>query len=504
VDAGKLLVRSSFARVFGTLAKIGVAFFLMPFLIGDLGDRWYGIWVIIAGFSTYYYLLDFGLSNATSRFGATALAAGDEERLNDVLSTAMLLFVCMGLLVIVTSGVVAWSVQYFLDDPAEINLIRTIILIQGIGLGIGFSSKAFGGVAIIYLRYDLLEINSLIRLFLETVAIFYFLSQGYGVLALAVIGFVAITLHTLGDYFVANFLYPGMHLSFRRVKPKLAREFVGFSIWSFLINISDAMRLQLDALVIGAFAGAAMVTHYNIGARLAMYTLTLLNRATNMITPLYTRLHALQEEDGLRDKFILFTKINAMLGVFGGGALLLVGQAFIERWMGPEYLDAYPVLVVLAVAVMAESINQPTTNILLAIAKHKFYAKISIVEAICNVVLSIILLEKYGIVGVALGTTIPLLVVRLIIVPIYTCRQLGLSVRRYYLTVGPIISVILAYLGLWYAFAANWLSVPDFSSIVSALVAIACVYLLFIPFVVLTKAERASLWRGVTAAAGHR
>ena len=136
--------------------------------------------IIIASLTTYYYLLDFGLSSATSRFGAAALAAGDEEQLNDVLSTVMLLFVCMGVLVVVASGAVAWSVQYFLDDPAEINLICTIILVQGIGLGIGFSSKAFGGVTIIHLRYDLLEINSLNRLFLETVAIFYFLSHRHG------------------------------------------------------------------------------------------------------------------------------------------------------------------------------------------------------------------------------------------------------------------------------------------------------------------------------------
>ena len=194
MDAGKQLVRSSLSRVFSTVAKIGVAFFLMPFLIGQFGDRWYGIWAIIAGFSTYYYLLDFGLSAATSRFGSVALAEEDFGKLNRILSTACSLFICLGLLVVLVSFIVAWAARFFIADPEELTLIRTLILIQGLGLGIGFSSKAFGGVAIIHLRYDLQEINGLIRLVLETAAIFYFLSNGYGILTLAIIFFVAIDL----------------------------------------------------------------------------------------------------------------------------------------------------------------------------------------------------------------------------------------------------------------------------------------------------------------------
>ena len=107
MDAGKNLVRSSFARVFSTVAKIGVAFFLMPFLVGEFGDRWYGIWTIIAGLATYYYLLDFGLSIATSRFGSAALAKNDHDELNKVLSTAFTLFIGLGLLVVLASGVLA-------------------------------------------------------------------------------------------------------------------------------------------------------------------------------------------------------------------------------------------------------------------------------------------------------------------------------------------------------------------------------------------------------------
>lgn len=475
----------------------------MPFLIGQFGDRWYGIWAIIAGFATYYYLLDFGLSSATSRFGAAALAEEDFSKLNKVLSTAFILFVALGLFVMLVSGVLAWVAKFFLSDPDELSLIRTIILIQGFGLGVGFGSKAFGGVAIIHLRYDLMEINSLIRLVLETAAIFYFLSNGYGILTLAIIGCVAIIAHSFGDYVIARFLYRDMRLSSGQFDPTIAREFFGFSIWSFLISIADSLRLQIDALVIGAFAGAALVTHYNIGARLAMYALTLLNRATNMITPLYTRLHTLQENESLRDKFLFFTKINALIGVFGGGVLILVGKAFIERWMGPDYLDAYPVVVVLAAAIMAESINQPTTNVLVAIAKHKFYALASLVEGLVNVVLSIVLLQELGILGVALGTAIPMMANRLIIVPIYTCRNLGLSLVRYYLTIAPICLAILVYLGLWYRFGAGWLAVADYSSIVSAIVAISLVYLAIAPFIALTGQERHALWKGVSAAIGR-
>ena len=52
-------------------------------------------------------------------------------------------------------------------------------------------------------------------------------------------------------------------------------------------------------------------------------------------------------------------------------------------------------------------------------------------EGIANLILSIILIRKMGLIGVAWGTVIPDLIVTAIVVPLYTLRTLKLDVREY-------------------------------------------------------------------------
>ena len=502
MEVGKLLVRSSFIRVFTTFAKIGVAFFLMPFLIGELGDRWYGIWAIIAGFTGYYFLLDFGLSAAMSRFASKAIASDDRTEVNTVLSTGFFIFTGLGLFVVVVSCAVAYAAKFFLPTPEEIELVRMLILLQGAGMGLNFASKAFGGLTIGHMRFDLSASITLVRVILETIAIFWFLSRGYGILALAVISFIATIVVNIAEYVLAKYLTPYMRVSRQFFSQSLAREMLGFSVWSFVISLANTVRNQIDMAVIAAFLGSAMVTHYQVGARLVMYGLMLLNRATDMFTPLFTRLHTQDDKAGLREKFLLMTKLNTMLGVIGGGLLILLGEAFIRRWMGPDYLDAYPVLLVLSVALITEAICYPSQNMLPALAKHKAYALLTLGEWVVNITLSIILIQQIGIVGVAWGSAIPMVVVRLFLIPIYTCRQLEQSLSEYYLAILPILVLGGLYLLAASKYAADWIQTPEYPVIVASLATLAMIYLLFIPFVGLNKDQRRQLGGSVFGALG--
>ena len=77
-STGTLLVRGSALRVFTLVASVAVSFFLMPFLIHALGDRWYGMWALIGSITSYYALLDLGLTSAVNRFLTQAVARDDE------------------------------------------------------------------------------------------------------------------------------------------------------------------------------------------------------------------------------------------------------------------------------------------------------------------------------------------------------------------------------------------------------------------------------------------
>ena len=80
----------------------------------------------------------------------------------------------------------------------------------------------------------------------------------------------------------------------------------------------------------------------------------------------------------------------------------------------------------------------PSVSILYASAKHRFYAYLSAGEAAANVGLSIVLVQQFGTIGVALGTAIPLLVSMPVLQPQYVCRTLGLEAGAYYRELGNV------------------------------------------------------------------
>jgi O-antigen/teichoic acid export membrane protein len=52
---------------------LAISFFMMPFLVRNLGDRMYGIWTLVGSVLGYYGLIDIGLSSAVVRFISRAV-----------------------------------------------------------------------------------------------------------------------------------------------------------------------------------------------------------------------------------------------------------------------------------------------------------------------------------------------------------------------------------------------------------------------------------------------
>jgi O-antigen/teichoic acid export membrane protein len=73
----------------------------------------------------------------------------------------------------------------------------------------------------------------------------------------------------------------------------------------------------------------------------------------------------------------------------------------------------------------------PSGSVLLGSGRHKFVAAASIVEAVANLALSVALVPKYGILGVALGTAIPVWIVNLGFIVPAGCRTAGLRVTMF-------------------------------------------------------------------------
>lgn len=440
-----LFINGALLRSLHFAISVVTAFFLMPFVVHSLGDRWYGIWVIVGGMMGYYGLLDFGISSSVNRFVSISLGKNDYEEVNSVFTNSVLIFSIISILSIIISIVLVIFAPKFVSEPRDVELLRTVLFVMCFDLAISFLLKSYLSILNAKLRYDLISYVSISQNLIKAALIFYFIGKGHSIIALAIITLFVNTSGSLLFALIAKKIIPSLKLDRKKINKTKLIEFFNYSKKTFLIQVGDMVRFKLDILVIAFFLGSAFVTQYNIALQLHAYSGQLAASLIIGSLPLFARYFSQNDFENLREKFLLLTRYSLLISVAISGGVMILARPFISNWMGDPYLTAVaPFLILRALSFLGIGQN-PSVQVMYAMGKHGFYARITIVEAIANLTLSLVLVQFYGMIGVALGTAIPFFIIKLFVMPPYVCRQLRLSLKEYYSEMGRL--VILSGLG---------------------------------------------------------
>jgi O-antigen/teichoic acid export membrane protein len=394
------------------------------------------MWALVGSITSYYALLDLGLTSAVNRFLTRAITRTETTTANAVIVTGLVIFSAVGALAFVIAIAVALAATWFFTDAGEIAVFRQIVLILGADVALAFPFAVFNAVLVAHYRFDVVSAVQLSALAVRTALIVYFISHGYSILALAVITLAVNMPSRLVVAFAARRLLPWLKLSPAYFRPDQARALFGYGRYAFVAAFADRIRFQIDTLVVASFLGVGLVTHYAIAARVTQMFMDLIIRVFGVIGPVFVRLDASGDRAQMRDTFLLATRVSVLASVTVAGGIIILGERFIQLWVGSDYRDAYWPMVILTSSLAVGLMQMPSVSFLFASARHRFFAYLSTGEAIANLGLSIILVRDYGMLGVSLGTAIPLLVTKLILQPPYVCNALALDLRAYYFELG--------------------------------------------------------------------
>ena len=414
----------------------------MPFVVRMLGDRMYGLWILVGTFVGYYGLVDLGLSSAVNRFMAKAAGAGDHDECNRVYNTALRLYTGLGLVVLVLTLVCAALAPLFCKTAEDASLLRKLILILGINFAFDFPSRVYNGVLSAHLHFELLAIIDLLSLVLRTGLIVAALLAGYKVIGLGWAVLISGIPAKLLPVYFAYRNHPFLSIASRYWRRDVAKLFFSYSVYTFIAQVADLLRIQLVGPVVAAFVGLAAVTHYKVAGTLAQYYLTLMAAVTGAFGAVFSRQEGARDYEGMKKTFFFTSKITFCIASFIGFGLIAWGKPFISRWMGPRYLDAYPCLVVLVVGWLCGLSQTASVGLLFGTSQHKFFALFNSIEGVANLLLSLLLVRWYGIVGVALGTMIPMVITKLLIQPVYLSRVTNIDYFQYVRKMGRSLVVI--------------------------------------------------------------
>ena len=428
------MLRSILSNWFGLLAIGLMSFLITPFMIHRLGDFEFGIYTLAFSAVGYFDLLTQGIRSTLQRFVGRLSDTQDREALNSVFSTALAVTLVVGALIIVIfAGLSRVLPAFFKLGPVQDHLFAALLILLGLNLGLGVATALLGSYLCGLHRFDLFNLLSIIRQGLRTILIVIVLLRGEGVLAVAVCALVATAICLPLNWWMIRKIDPTVRFARGLVKLRTARELLGFTFWTLLNNAGGMLRDSTDSIVIGRVLNAALITPFTVASRLVDYFRPII---TSMVSPLLPRMSQLDgqgRDDEIRQLLLQMTRISALVSLAIGAMLVLHGRSLLLLWVGPRYVSSYPILVVLIAGAITSSAQLGTLHTLIAKGRHRAYGIWTMGEGLANLVLSIIWARQYGIIGVAWGTAVPLLAVKLTLQPWYVTRVLHMSLGEYFL-----------------------------------------------------------------------
>ncbi len=487
------LLSGSALRTVSLIANGVVAFLLLPFMVHHLGDRLYGFWALAGTFVGYYGLIDFGLTATVAQYISGAIGRKDLKECNLVFNTALRIHSMLGGLVVLVTLVVAALAPLICHSPEDASLFREVILLLGVTVALDFPLKTYKGLLLAEMHFDMLSWLSLLYTALRTVFVIWAVLAGYGLLGLVWGTFLAAIPISLLTLWLTHKTFPWIRVHAGPTNRDTTKRLFSYSVYLFIADIADNLRFGVDPVVITAFVGLAAVTHYRIASVFADQYLRVMISMLGVFQPLLSQLHGANDNVRIKRAFFLATKISVCVASFLCFGLIAWGRPMILRWMGPHYMDAYGPLVVLSLAMLVDLWQLPSVSFLNATFNHRFYALSTLAEGLLNLAISLILVRRYGILGVALGTLVAAVLVRIIVQPWWMCKVTEISYPTYMRQLsGSILrcaGVICVSLPLVF-----WGLRPDYKYIFSSAVWAAILYALGSWFVVFGSDERKLFW----------
>jgi O-antigen/teichoic acid export membrane protein len=491
------VLSGSVLRLCNLVAAVAFALLLMPLMVHRLGDRIYGLWSLAAAFIGYYGLIDLGLSSAVSQYLCIALGKKDAVECRAVFKTALGIQSLLGCVALVVTAALAAATQWLCHDPGEAALFWKVIAVLGVTAALGFPARVYGGLLEAQLRFDIQSLLDLVGLILRSVLILGAMWAGHGLLALAWAMFLASIPVMVLQVLIARREAPWARIGSLSFDLKRTKGLFSYSIYSFVTSIGDVLRFQVDPVVIAGFVSIGAVTHYRVASVFMRYFINVITSSVGTFQQVSSQLYGSGNHDKLEQAFFFATKVSIWISVSVGFILIFWGRPFILHWMGAEYGDACLPMVVLSIAVFLDVSQFPSISLLYATFNHRFYTYLNLAEGIINLGVSVALARSYGIFGVALGTLIAAIVIRIAVQPWWVCKAVGLPYWAYLRFVGWNVARCSCLMGVAAA-ASAWGLRSSYGYLISAAACAGVIYGAGSWFLVFDGSERKLLLNAIT------
>jgi O-antigen/teichoic acid export membrane protein len=403
------IVTNTLANGVAQFAAMATALVTMPFLIRGFGTTNYGLYLLALSISSYATILDLGVGASVVKMTAETTATGDRDRAGRVVSSAVAFYLVVGLVGAAILATLAFNTGAAFKVTADgARLLRNLFIASALWQMWAWPASTGGAVLAGHQRYtqtSMVAVATVAGNIAVTVAV---LLTHQGPLVLLVGNFGVSFCTQIVQIVLAKRALGDTPLSPRLVDVATFRSIFGFAWAVFVLQVCTIIVYQqTDRLVLGVFVGAVAIALYEAAGKFQGLIAQLTTFAVSAVMPMATHLGAQGRQESLRQLFLRGTKYSLMLLNPVVIVLIIVARPLLLSWLGPLFAAqaiSAQLLISHQVLTSGTAVGDSMITGLGLLPRRVPYA---VGVALLNLTISIILVQRLGILGVVLGTMIP-------------------------------------------------------------------------------------------------
>lgn len=387
-----------------------INFVYIRFLLGFMGESEYGLYQTMGAFIAYFSIMDFGLSSAVIRFYSKYKALDDRKSMENVLSLSSIIYSIITALILIIGVVVYFQLDRIYANSFtayELDSSKKIFIVLLINIAITIPSKIFDAVITSYEKFSFIKIMTLIQTIFQPFVVI-------AVMTISPTAYAMVMVQTLFNVLLIStkILYTFRNLQIRfkihYLDKGLLRSMMQFSFFIFLQAIMDQLFWQSNKVIISIIISTTAVAIYGVAYQIITAYVSFSTAFTGVFLPKVTKIAAKKEDPKILSDFfikigrmqylILLTIVTGFIA-FGKTFIMIISDFDINK-----VNEVYIIVLFLMIPYSIDLIQNIGLTIMQAYNKLAFRSITFLAMAIINVILSVILGLKFGVIGCAFST----------------------------------------------------------------------------------------------------
>jgi len=403
--------RNAFSNYLRTGLRLISGLVLFRLTFQNLSTEAFGFYSLLWSLFGYTILLDFGLGFTAQKAVAENMAGGKIEELNQLLSTIFWSFAALaaGLLIVFSlaeSSFLDWTKVSDANRPE----FGRAYLIFFCAMALAFPTGIFPEVLRGLQRIDLANWVTIVALLLNAGLLTAALLLHAPLSWIVCISVVTTLAPNIACFFMARARIPGFDLGLRHFQFSAVKGVLSFSIVAYLITFTNLVMSRTDQAVISFTIGVSFVTLYQAGYKVSDMFGLFSVQMQDALSPAAAQLSIQKDQAGLRELLLQGMRLTTLLTTPIYGLCVVCLGPLIRVLTGLKHIDpaTWWVGQTLLLSTYSSLVTSSCSKRILMMSgweRSVLYA--SLLDAALNLVFSLVLVFPLGVLGVAIGTMVP-------------------------------------------------------------------------------------------------